>query len=211
VLLLDNQTFKEFLVEHEAKQWAKENYEHWLRKIQITEYSYHSNSINDLLWGYSGNMDRAYNQMLRGKIKFTENQSKDFMHNIKIINNEISKLQLKENIIVWRWTSKNEFQALFENTEIKKGNTFTDKAFMSTTLVADLLRNFAKSRKYDCLLKLYLPKGTKGSYIDFNNKYHMLNECEFLLPINTSFILKKKFFSFKYMKWIYECYLAKQN
>lgn len=84
------------------------------------------------------------------------------------------------------------------------------KRIMSTTLVADLLRSFAKSHKYDCLLKLYLPKGTKGAYIDFDNKYNMLNECEFLLPINTSFILKKKFFSFKYMKSIYECYLAEQ-
>ena len=207
----DVQIFKEFFAEDEAKRWAKENYGDWLDKIQITKYSYSSKNINDLLFGYSGNMDRVYNQRLRGKIKNCENQCKEFMKNIKIINNEISKLKLKENVIVWRWTSKSEFKKLFENAKIKKGHTFIDKAFMSTTLVADLLENFAKNRKYDCLLKLYLPKGTKGAYIDFYDKYHLLNECEFLLPTNTSFVFQKKFFSFKYMKWIYECYLVGQN
>lgn len=193
------------------KQWAKENYGQWLEKIQITQYSYSSKNVSDLLSGYSGNMDRVYNQMLRGKIKFPKSQSKELIENINIMNNEILNLQLKENIIVWRWTSKKEFKFLFESNKIKKGDTFTDKAFMSTTLVADLLKDFAKSRKYNCLLKLYLNKGTKGAYIDFYDKYHMLNECEFLLPIKTSFVLKKKCFSFKYMKWIYECYLAEQN
>ncbi|EHI99780.1 hypothetical protein CDLVIII_3206 [Clostridium sp. DL-VIII] len=209
--MLNNKAFKEFSTEDEAKEWVNENYGQWLEKIQITQYSYASKNVSDLLSGYSGNMDRVYNQMLRGKREFPKSQSKEFIENINIINNAISKLKLKENIQVWRWTSKNEFKKLFENAKIKKGHTFIDKAFMSTTLVSDLLENFAKSRKYDCLLKLYLPKGTKGAYIDFYDKYHLLNECEFLLPTNTSFVFQKKFFSFKYMKWIYECYLVGQD
>lgn len=107
--MLDNQTFKEFFVENEAKQWAKENYEHWLRKIQITEYSYYSKSINDLLWGYTGNMNGKYNTMLRGEIKYNKKETPIYTQNINIINNAISKLKLKENIQVWRWTSKREF------------------------------------------------------------------------------------------------------
>lgn len=207
----DDQTFKEFFAEDEAKKWAKENYGDWLDKIQITKYNHSSKYVGDLLSGYSGSMNGKYNTMLRGEIKYNNRDTKIYTQNINIINDAISKLKLKENIKVWRWTSKNEFEKLFKNAKIKKGDTFTDKAFMSTTLVADLLRDFAKNKKYDCLLRLYLPKGTKGAYIDFYDKYHMLNECEFLLPTNTSFVLKKKFFSFKYMKWIYECYLVGQN
>lgn len=191
VLLSDDQTFKGFFAEDETKRWASENYGDWLDKIQINKYNYTSKNVNDLLYGYSGNMDKIYNQMLRGKINYNKKDTQRYTRNTNKINNAISKLKLKENIQVWRWTSKVEFKKLFKNTKIKKGDTFTDKAFMSTALVADLLENFAKSRKYDCLLKLYLPKGTKGAYIDFYDKYHMLNECEFLLPTNTSFVFRK--------------------
>jgi len=110
----------------------------------------------------------------------------------KIIDNEISKINLKENIIVWRYTHKKLFKLIFENHKIKVGYTFTDKAFIDTTLVADLLNSFAFDHKYNCLLKLYLPKGTKGTYVDFYDKYSILNECEFLLLINKAFMLKKK-------------------
>lgn len=209
--MLNQQSYKKFKTEDDAKKWAKENYEHWLEKIQITKYSYLSENVNDLLYGYSGNMDRIYNQMLRGKKKYNKKETEKYTQHINIINNTISKLQLKENIQVWRWTDKKEFKLLFKSNNIKKGDTFIDRAFMSTTLVVDLLENFAKERKYDCLLKLYLPKGTKGAYIDFYSKQSILNECEFLLPIGTSFVLKRKYFSPRYMKMVYVCYLARQD
>lgn len=207
----NNQAFKEFTTEDEAKTWGTENYGQWLEHIQITRFSCESNDISDLLSGYSGSMNGKYNTMLRDEITYSKKEVKKYTQHIDIINREISILQLKENIIVWRWTSINDFKKLFKFNKINKGQTFADKAFMSTTLVADLLKNFAKERNYNCLLKLYLPKGTKGAYVDFFDEYHMLNECEFLLPLNTSFVLKKKCFSLRYMKMVYECYLVGQE
>ena len=64
--LNNSKLFKEFTTEEEAKSWAKENYGQWLNDIQITEYSYTSKNINDLLYGYTGNMYQIYNPMLRG-------------------------------------------------------------------------------------------------------------------------------------------------
>jgi len=209
--LNNSKLFKEFTTEEEAKSWAKENYGQWLNDIQITEYSYTSKNINDLLYGYTGNTYQIYNPMLRGWGKYDNEEIMEYTQKINIINNEISKINLKEDIVVWRYTHKKLFKLLFENHKIKVGHTFTDKAFMDTTLVADLLHRFAFNHKYNCLLKLYLPKGTKGAYVDFYDEYSKLNECEFLLPTNTTFILKKKGFSLRYMKKIYECYLVKQE
>jgi len=66
---------------------------------------------------------------------------------------------------------------------------------MSTTLVLGLLKEFAKKHRYNCVLKLYLPKGTKEAYIRFNNS--ILNEHEFLIPPNLTFRLIMKHFSLK--------------
>jgi hypothetical protein len=210
-MLSNKQLYKEFTTEEEAKKWAEENYKEWLIKIQITEYRYPSTKINNLLYGYTGNTYQIYNPMLRGFGKYDKEEIEEYTQYVDIINNEISGLSLKENIVVWRYTYKNMLKLFFENNKIKKNDIFTDKAFMDTTLIPDLLRNFAIEHRCDCLLKLYLPIGTRGAYIDFYDEHHMLNECEFLLPVNTSFILKKKYFSLRYMKMVYECYLARQE
>lgn len=170
-----NQSFKEFTTEDEAKTWAKENYGQWLEKIQITKYSYPSTEINDLLYGYTGNTYQMYNPMLRGFGKYDKEETEEYTQNINIINNEISKFKLKENIVVWRYTYKNMLKLFFENNKIKKGDVFTDKAFMDTTLIPDLLRNFAIDHRCDCLMKLCLPTGTKGAYVYFYNKHSVLN------------------------------------
>ncbi|OPJ58151.1 ADP-ribosyltransferase [Clostridium chromiireducens] len=106
---------------------------------------------------------------------------------------------------------KELLKLLFEKQKIKVGHTFTDKAFIDTTLVPDLIRDFADTHKYNCLLKLHLPKGIKGAYVEFYHKNDHLNECEFLLPLNSIFVLKKKYFSLRYMKKVYECYLVAQE
>ncbi|MBE6087089.1 MAG: hypothetical protein E7206_03340 [Clostridium beijerinckii] len=208
-----NHLFKEFTTEEDAKKWAKENYGQWLNDIQITEYTYESKNLNDLLYGYTGDMYLIYNRMLRGTEKYDseDEETEEFNQRINIINNEISKFNLKENVVVWRYTYKELLKLLFEKQKIKVGHTFTDKAFIDTTLVPDLLRAFAYTHRYNCLLKLYLPKGTKGVYVEFYHENDYLNECEFLLPLNTTFVLKRKYFSFRYMKTVYECYLVAQE
>lgn len=84
-----------------------------------------------------------------------------------------------------------------------------DKGFMSTTLMPHCMKDFPKNHNCNCLLKLYLPKGTKGAYIGYNNK--SLKEYESLLPPNSKFKYVRKRYSFNYLMWIYECILFEQQ
>lgn len=98
-------------------------------------------------------------------------------------------------------------EEIVTSTNFKSEKTFIDKGFLSTTLVPDLLRKFAKKHRYDCILKIYLPKGTKAVYINYDDS--MLNEHEILLPTNSSLRLIKKHFSILY-SYVYECELIDQ-
>ena len=141
-------------------------------------------------------MNVVYNNLLRGFDDFNYGEKKIYSKQIGILIEEINKHELPEDIVVYRYTHKRLFRYLFKDLKVKVGNIFIDKGFMSTTLVPELLREFAKSHRYNCILKLYLPKGTKGIYLKFDKS--ILNEQEILLPSNSKFKLLKKYFSFKY-------------
>ncbi|MFR1830513.1 ADP-ribosyltransferase [Clostridium butyricum] len=198
--------FKEFVKDREADKWSKENYGEWLEKLKKDEYTCFSNDIADLLYCYTGNMNLEFNRIMRGYTSLYLEDIEEYTYKIDIINSNISKFELKENIVVWRYTDNKVFKTLFENQKIKVGANFVEKGFMSTTLIAKKLEKFAFDHKYNTLLKLYLPKGAKGAYVDFEKG--MLDEKEFLLPRDSKFILRKK--QYKFFQWptyIYECEL----
>lgn len=202
----DYELYKDFKTEEEVNKWAKDNYGEWLESLKRNEYSCDSNDIADLLYFYTGSMNLIFNRFLREDllVDLDDEEIDDFSCKTNIINKEISKLELKENIIAWRYTNKKLFKRSFDNHKIKIGSVFTEKSFMSTTLLSKNLRGFALSKHYDTLLKIYIPKGTAGAYIDFENDG--LNENEFLLPKGCKFKLKKK--KYKLLLWphyIYEC------
>ncbi|WMJ81460.1 ADP-ribosyltransferase [Clostridium sp. MB40-C1] len=206
--MLNRKIFREFHTDKEAYEWAMDYFGSWIKDIQSNKDNDDENDIAHLLYDYTGNMNIIYNEFLRDCNRFNNEEIKEYSRNIVIIAKGISKFALEENIIVYRYTHKNLFRQLFDDSKLKIGKTFTDKGFMSTTLVQDLLKEFAKNHRYNCVLKLYLPKGTKGAYIKFDNS--LLNEHEFLLPPNTTFKLLRRKFSIKYFMWVYECKLVSQ-
>lgn len=199
--------FLEFHSSEVADEWAISNYGQWIERIRCGKDDLNKNSIGYLLYIYSGNMNVVYNNLLRGFEDFSYDEKTRYSKQIGILVEEINKHELPEDIVVYRYTHKRLFKYLFKDLKVKVGNMFTDKGFMSTTLVPELLREFAKSHRYNCLLKLYLPKGTKGVYLRFHKR--VLNEQEILLPPNSKFKLLKKYFSFKY-GIVYECELISQ-
>jgi len=201
--LIKKHTYKIFADTSEAEQWALDNYGDWLSEIQ-KEYPPQT-GIAYLLFAYSGAMNIIYNKFLHGVDHFDEEEIEKYSGEITIIDNELRKFELPENILVYRYTNKKWFRWLFKDSKPKVGNCFTDKGFMSTTLVEALLKSFAKKYEYNCILELYLPKGTKGVYIRFND---CLNEQEFLLPPNSTFRLIKK--RYKGFTPVYECVLESQ-
>lgn len=199
--------YKEFLNSQEADVWVNNFYREWVEQLQLHQND-KNNNIYNLLYKYTGNLYLAYNKFLRGKIKPTKKDANIYLKDIETIKNEISKFELNENIIVYRYTYKSHFKNLFKNSKPKIGDVFIEKAFASTTLVKNLLMDFAKNHKYKCLLKIYLPKGTKGAYVKFKD---CLNEHEFLLPPNAKFILRKKRLNFNLdFPIVYDCELIEQ-
>lgn len=201
--------FREFHSDKEASEWAMNHFRLWINEMRsIKETScLNYNYTANLLDAYTSSLNVPINKLLRGcEEDLDEKQMKEYYEKISIVSNEISRFSLQENIIVYRFTHKKLFKALFETSRMQKNNLFTEKGFMSTTLVRDLLVEFAKSHKYNCLLRLYLPKGTKGRYMQLTNR---INEQEFLLPPNSTFKLLDKHLSYRY-KTIYDCILVKQ-
>lgn len=204
--MVNKDIFREFHSSQEADEWAIHNFGQWIKDIRASN-KLDRNSVAYLLYAYSGNMNIIYNRFLRGFKDFDENESKEYSKDIAIIAKEISKFELQDNIIVYRYTNRKWFGYLFQGLKPRVGKMFTDKGFMSTTLVPQLLKEFAKNHRYNCILKLYLPKGTKGAYLKFDNS--ILNEQEFLLPLNSTFRLIRKRLSLKYVM-VYECELISQ-
>lgn len=208
--MINRKIFKEFHTDQEANEWAMNYFGTWIKDMHSNKDSNDKNNVANLLSKYTGNMNVAYNNFLRGYIKLDAKDTKEYCKKIAIIEKEICKFALQENIIVYRYTRKNFFRNLFKSLNPKMGETFIEKGFMSTTLLPNLLKDFPKKNHHNCncILKLYLPRETKGAYIEFDKG--VLNEYEFLLPPNSTFKLIRKKFSFKYWMPIYECLLLEQ-
>lgn len=198
--------YKEFHTSQEAHDWGMHYFGEWIRDLQLSKDKA-ANNVACLLSGYAGNMNTIYNRYLRGFADFDEEEIEKYSKDIAIIADELRKFSLQEDIIVYRYTNKTLFRLLFDSSRPKIGKEFIDKGFMSTTLVRDLLKDFAQKRHYNCVLKLYLPKGTKGAYIKCDDSF--LDEQEFLLPPNSKFKLIRKYFNMNFFT-VYECELVNQ-
>ena len=95
---------------------------------------------------------------------------------------------LKSDITVYRGIKGNGLD-FFEG--LKKGDVYTDKGFVSTTLDTDVATKFAvQGNMYQgVILRMKLPAGTKGLYPTSVTGLTSLSsrEAEFLLPRDTSF------------------------
>lgn len=200
----NKKAFKEFHTDKEVSKFVMKYYDSWINNVQINN----KNNISNLLYAYTGSTNVMYNRSLRGLTESDKDSVKNHSKEIDIITKEICKLELQEDIIVYRYTCKSFFRNSFETLKPRIGRNFTEKGFMSTTLAPDLLKEFPQHHRYDCILKLYLPKGTNGAYISIGD--NNLNEYEFLLPPNATFKLLKRGFRIRDWMPMYECELVHQ-
>ncbi|MBU3175176.1 hypothetical protein KPL47_02200 [Clostridium estertheticum] len=198
----NKKAFVEFHTDKEVSEFVIKYFDSWINDVQINN----KNNISNLLYAYTGSTNVIYNRSLRGVTELDKNSVEKYSKEIAIITKEICKLELKEDIIVYRYTCKSFFRNSFETLKPGIGRNFIEKGFMSTTLAPELLKEFPQHHRYDCILKLYLPKGTKGAYISIGN--NNLNEYEFLLPPNAEFKLLKR--GLRGWMPLYECELIHQ-
>ena len=202
--------FKVFSSSDEAEIWAKKYYREWIA-VSRHGVTHCENSVHNLFFALTGNMHEIYNNVLRflnrGLKIYGTPDTNGYLCEIVSMSDEISKHRVPENITVFRYTRKRHFCELFDSKEPQVGDIGTDPSFVSTTLVRDLLKEFALQHRYNCLLKIYVPKGSAGIYINWGD-LSTLNEQEILFPPNTTFKIIRK--SHNIFKPYYECLLLQE-
>lgn len=193
-MILNEQVYREFINTEEAEQWA------WKHYADFLNFPPESEIYKTFFW-YTGSWYTECNNIMRSIpekcIGINSGVSAEVIRAIQIMNDVLCSYSLPENVITYRFTHKEDIKKLCHAKRLPVGMTFADSAFLSTTLVKSLLENFGKENHGDCVLKLYLPKGTPGAYVSFNDNRSCLNEQEFLIPPHMRFqITKIHYFTF---------------
>ncbi len=156
-------------------EFLRKEYRLWIEELSpeevhaIKKYSYNS---------FDRKPNRFYerlNAMLRGRI--TDERSK-LLKYADIISEAISKHTLSQPIICYRGSSIDMTKGF------QVGDTIISSQFISTSLVES--KAFAYKYRYT----IYIPKGTRGVYIEEISRFP--KQREFLIDRNTKFRLLSK-------------------
>ena len=160
----------------DLNNWLSRNY----TKEQLEYIQAEANNPDSPLYFYFGEGYRAYNRCLRKNLEKSQTD-----YDIEGLQKMICSFSTTENLVAYRYISKDEFSVLTQNTYSKKEYVYP--CFMSTTLLNKLynVQQIIQGRK---LIKIYIPKGTHGMYIP--DIFPDSPEYEFLLPYRIK--LKRK-------------------
>lgn len=177
-------TFREFQNKEEASEWGKERYSNLLPKLQNQNYK--PRTPAEIFFRRYIGTSYIYNDILRYNDINTYDFADSNMTNDEIIEGsaEINRNLLSENILVYRYVSKELLKAMKEWSDLKlirHNAILTDKGFFSTTLSLDSVteRNYARN-KNSRIFKIYVPKGTPCVYVDLLFDMKKSNENEVL-------------------------------
>ena len=147
--------------------------------------------LNDYTTGGYENV----NEFLNGAF-MPEGNNKIFINReIEILDETMSKFELKENITTFRGTNKKHYD------KYNVGDTFTEKVYYSTSVKENNAKEFLSKHKgtdangdlYDnsMLVEVRVPKGTKSLYVGKNGDYKQ--EYELLLSRGLKYkVIEKK-------------------
>lgn len=186
-IVFENEKYKEFESADEGNAWGLLHFSDVLTP--------ENNPAYESVFFYTGSMSRKWNNVLRrhpsiesgefeASVKGEFAEDGEQVRRIKEVNAVLIQHSIPENIIVYRYTNKKLIKKLCASRMLKCGMRFTDKGFFSTTLVSHLLIDFAKKHSCDCLLKICVPRGTRGAYVSIKNSMSTLDEQEVLFAPN---------------------------
>lgn len=196
--------FKLFKEKNDADICAKDYFTDW----------HPSDEIKQIILEYCSGSGVLFNGPLR-KIAFNkwkpDKYARNYLKKDYLLNTEISRCILPDNMIVFRSLYKEELLSTAKPNKLAKGCLLKFPSFISTSLLETSARDHGNSsitQHKSYLLKIYLPKGTKGAYIaPFSDMY---SEFEFLLPINTTVKILKRSFR-QIINREYTCIVVKQE
>lgn len=163
--------YKEFFSTKEASDWAEKQY------AEVCSAEFAQSEFYDALYAYAGGLYVPINFFLRrgGEPSIRADNV------LKVLKEQVPNYSIPEDIVVYRHTCLKTIENLCGVNTIKRGMRFYDKGFLSTSLLKKCALDFKDGEPLDCLLKLYLPKGTKGVYISYKHRVSYLEEQEILL------------------------------
>ena len=173
--------YRVFRSTEEAEKWGEQNFP------RLVNEQFKKSEEFKALFYYGGNMYRPINRYLRGYQKGSE----ELYDLINLIDRIVLYNTTPENIVVYRSTHIKVIKQLCGKPILRKGLTFADNAYFSTSLNAGCAFGYGKVHSMDCILKLYLNKCTKGAYLSYRGTFSTLNEQEFLLAPDTKFEIIK--------------------
>ena len=190
VSAITRESFKEFKNADDIAEWEKVDSKRWVNKLTKDEIK----SLKD----YKRSRYEEINKYLRDsehyKSEIGDLTVSEIQNAIKNINSASNKSGLiKENMIVYR-----AVKDFTHNWDKATGTVLQDKAFMSTTLLkknADDFLKYSANRdvmtKADVVMRLKVPKKSKGFFLDGINPGKKHDENEFLLDAATKYKINK--------------------
>jgi hypothetical protein len=171
-----------------AYQRLREDKEALHPKHELTE---HEKTVLD---HYTGSLHFNMNRHHRGQElkSYKGDLDKSLWHIPEYLNNKskhldsaIDKHVTQHPAHVWRGMKA----AVMDELNLKPGQEFHDKGYVSTTLRPATARDFGGTamRKEVHVMRIKLPKGSKGMSVDNYPEVNPLNEHEVILPRNSKF------------------------
>lgn len=203
----DKSRYKEFLTVEECIEWG-DYYSNWAKRYKeimslFEKIKPNHTSETAPIECYCGNSYREINEILR----FEYNSDKhlyDKMVDILIMT-LCSAPKIKDNIVVYRLVNDSFIKELIGNNKLSDSIPTREKGFMSTSLLKDIVNIYSDGGSGLYLLKIYVPKGTVGIYV---NTVTRRDEEEILLaPNNYLRLIEYPYYDEGYSIKIFECQL----
>ncbi len=164
----DKSRYKEFLTVEECREWG-DYYSNWAQKykevMSLAKKINNNHSIEtSTIECYCGNTYREINEFLRLQYH-SDKHLYDKMVDILIMT-LCSAPKIKDDIVVYRLVNDVFIKELIRNNKLPDSIPTQEKGFMSTSLLKDIVNVYSDGDSGLYLLKIYVPKGTVGVYVN---------------------------------------------
>lgn len=183
--------YRKFLSVEDSKGWGERNYSYWLPRYQVggcLRNCFELDDVECLLSGEfspedckrlredalenkwfsfycGGNWGLALNEKLRYGYTEYEYQEKDLIEMMNVLDLRLNQSLVSENVWGYRLLNYRDLCRSLDKKCIFCGTIIEDKGYMGVGLVESaLIEEFGEA--FDTLLKIMIPQGTKGLYID---------------------------------------------
>lgn len=177
-IINDKEEYLEINSQDEASEWGTALYSEWSNKykevMKIARGGLHGSHIKSPLQCYCGWSYRNINEYLREGRDDSLGRNRELSNLLMVLL--CSAPRIPEDLILYRIVDDRFINKLIQKNKV--GSAIQERGFMSTSLLKDIARQEEPYNRGNNMLKIYVPKGTIGVYVNVVDKR---NEEEILL------------------------------